>query len=82
MLESNTSAYCDRVATENYLMEANKDLVTPTNTIKQLASFKRSLLLKNYLQRIQTLQVNQIGNLFTKVIKTKLRSLALFRQRV
>jgi hypothetical protein len=30
--------------------------------IKLVASFKLSLLLKNYLQRTQTLQLNEIGN--------------------
>ncbi len=38
--------------------------------------FKLSLLLKNYLQRAQTLQVNFSWKVFTKVSKTKQRSLA------
>ncbi len=43
--------------------------------------FKLSLLLKSYLQRTQTLQVNQNWKVYTKVIKTKQRGLALFRPR-
>ncbi len=42
--------------------------------------FKSSLLLKNYLQRTQTLKVIKTGKYYTKVIKTKQRSLACFRQ--
>ncbi len=49
--------------------------------IKQLAIFKSSLLLKSYLQRIQALQVYKNWKVYTKVIKTKQRGLALFRLR-
>jgi hypothetical protein len=49
--------------------------------IKQLALFKLSLLLKNYLQGTQTLQVNKNWKVYTKVIKTKQRGLALFSDR-
>jgi len=47
-------------------------------TSTSLANFKSSLLLKRYLQRTQTLQVNLNWKEY-KVIKTKQRTLALFR---
>ncbi len=50
--------------------------------IKQVASFKLSLLLKNYLQRTQTFQLILIGNYLQKVIRAKRRSLGLHRLRV
>jgi hypothetical protein len=40
--------------------------------------FKLSLILKNYLQRTQTLQVNLSWKVYTKVSKTKQRSLVSF----
>ncbi len=43
--------------------------------------FKLSLLLRSYLQRTQTVQVNYNWEVYTKVIKTKQRDLGLFRQR-
>ncbi len=43
--------------------------------------FRSSLLLRSYLQRTQTLQVNYNWKVYTKVIKTKQRGLGLFRQR-
>jgi hypothetical protein len=49
-------------------------------TSTSLANFKSSLLLKRYLQRTQTLQVNLNWKEY-KVIKTKQRTLALFRPR-
>jgi hypothetical protein len=45
--------------------------------IKRLATFKLSLLLKSYLQRTQTLYVNQKWKV---LIKTMQRSLACFIQ--
>jgi len=47
--------------------------------IKSLALFKLSLLLKSYLQRTQHYRLIKTGKYFTKVIKTKQRSLACFR---
>ncbi len=37
--------------------------------IKVVTSFKSSLLLKNYLQTTQTLQLNQIGNYLQKQLE-------------